>query len=797
MKDQNVQVYSNQLRKLGIEHNLFEHPQLISVAEVQKYLGYGMDDSAATLLMKAGDQFVAIIRRGDTKLDSEKVKKLLGVTTLRMATDDEFTTITRVPSGAASVYLPDIPTYIDEKIFEKEYINAGSGSLLVTIRYKSEDLKKIPDIQIVNITTREHKTSASPTAFEMTKQTIIDSHLPHEFIYHPPIKTVEEGLAFLGIDASRGVSTLIFQTEKGTVAVLRRDDHQLSEDKLKQELAVTALRMCQPKEVLRLTGCEIGYVTPYNPDCTVLMDKTILEKEFVYLGTGSPEYDLKIAPKDLITFTKATVCDVIETGVVRTKRRMLSGITPSGDGCLHIANHLGAVRQFIQMAKAYECFLFVADFHALTTVQNKEQLQKNVETLILEELSLLKGFLSDKEFENLTFFRQSDIGLHPELQTILNNVTPFGLLKRAHAYKDKLQKDVAEEEVNLGLFNYPILMAADILMYKPDLVPVGKDQKQHIEITRDIAERFNKTYKTKTFKLPDGYIPEEVAVIMGTDGKRKMSKSLGNIISIFDDEEIIKKQVMGCYTDPTRKHATDPGHVEGNMVFTYLDFFGDRQQVTSMKEEYKKGKISDIAVKEYLFESLMKTFTPARKRYEELRNQPEKVREILKRGAEHARTIAEQTIKEVREVTGITNRYSFGSPFTVQSSQKDTISIDEFARIEIRVGKVITAENIEKSDKLIRLTVNIGTKDTRTILTGVRDYGYTPEDFTGKQFFFVVNLAPRRMMGEESQGMILAVDSPRKASGEAGGLELPFGKHGSTKPIFISAEGLPIGAKIR
>lgn len=242
------------------------------------------------------------------------------------------------------------------------------------------------------------------------------------------------------------------------------------------------------------------------------------------------------------------------------RKRFLSGITPSGDGSLHIGNYLGAVKQFIELARDHECFLMVADLHALTTVQNREQLAKNTETLIIHELALLG------DLKNITFFRQSDVAEHTQLQSILNNVTPVGLIKRAHAYKDKLQGEVSEDDINMGLFSYPILMAADILMYKPDLVPVGKDQKQHVEITRDIAERFNKTF-SPIFTLPEAYIPEEVAVILGTDGKRKMSKSLGNIISIFDDEDVIKKQVMGTYTDPTRIHASDPGHVEGNMVF--------------------------------------------------------------------------------------------------------------------------------------------------------------------------------------------------------------------------------------
>jgi tryptophanyl-tRNA synthetase len=456
-------------------------------------------------------------------------------------------------------------------------------------------------------------------------------------------------------------------------------------------------------------------------------------------------------------------------------KRILSGITPSGDGTLHIGNYLGAVKQFKQLAVENDCFLFVADLHALTTIQEKGKLAKNIETLILSELALLG------DLKNITFFRQSDVPMHTELQTILSNVTPLGLLKRAHAYKDKLGKDVSEEDINVGLFNYPILMASDILMYQTDLVPVGKDQKQHIEIARDVGERFNKTFKKNVFKLPDGFIPEDVATIFGTDGKRKMSKSLGNVISIFEPEDVIKKQVNSCYTDPTRAHATDLGHIEGNMVFTYLDFFGETKKVKELKDAYTKGKVSDVEIKEYLFESIMKTFAPARARFEELKANPKLVSEILQNGADKARSVAKETMTAVREAIGLTTKYSFFTyPFRAQNMP---ITIDDFAAVDMRVGKVTEAENVEKSEKLIRLHVDFGPAPDgaglRTIFTGVRTYGYTPETFIGKQFFFVFNLAPRKMMGEESQGMIMATD----------GLD--------GKPLFVSAQGMPVGARIR
>jgi methionine--tRNA ligase beta chain len=216
------------------------------------------------------------------------------------------------------------------------------------------------------------------------------------------------------------------------------------------------------------------------------------------------------------------------------------------------------------------------------------------------------------------------------------------------------------------------------------------------------------------------------------------------------------------------------------MVFTYLDFFGEKERVNQLKESYTKGTVSDIDVKECLYKSLMKFFTPARKRYEELKKNPELVKNILARGAGVARRVAGQTIKEVREVVGLENTYEI-------SRKKQVINIDDFGQIEMRVGKVTTAENVEKSEKLIRLHVDFGEFGKRTIFTGVRTYGYTSDDFLGKQFLFVVNLEPRKMMGEESRGMILATD----------GLELPFGKHGDKKPIFVSGEGLPMGAKVR
>ncbi len=460
---------------------------------------------------------------------------------------------------------------------------------------------------------------------------------------------------FHGIKLKNAMATILYKTEKGIIAAVKRADTQINLEKLKKVSGVNGLTFATPDD-LHALGTEVGLVPYLGLDIPYFVDMRVLEIDKAYGIAGVKTVGMAMDAKDMCTANGGIVGDftVFEKKVDISAGgfRFLSGIAPSGDGSLHIANYLGAVRQFVKLAKTNEAFLMVADLHALTTIQDKATLQKNTETLILNELALLG------ELKNITFFRQSDVPMHTELQSILNNVTPLGLLKRAHAYKDKLGKDVMEDDINVGLFSYPMLMAADILLYKPDLVPVGKDQKQHIEITRDIAGRFNRTFKKNIFKLPDPYIPEAVAVILGTDGKRKMSKTLGNIISIFEKEEVIQKQVNGTFTDPTRKHATDPGHIEGNMVFTYLEFFGEKAEVDQMKDLYTKGQISDVEVKKYLFESLMKTFKKARARYADLAAHPEKVKKILKEGAVKARAVAGATIGEVREAVGLVNQYS-------------------------------------------------------------------------------------------------------------------------------------------
>lgn len=326
--------------------------------------------------------------------------------------------------------------------------------------------------------------------------------------------------------------------------------------------------------------------------------------------------------------------------------RLVSGITPSGSS-LHIGNYFGAVKPQIALQDSHEAFYFIADLHALTTVKDKKQLEENILGVVINYLSL--GLNPEKT----VFFRQSD-SLNSELAVVLGNYVSYGQMQRMHAFKDKLQKGSSVESINMGLFNYPILMAADILLYKPMGVPVGEDQRQHVELTRDIAENFNKAYGNDFFPLPKALISKSVGRITGTDGERKMSKSLGNTVGIFEDEEIIKKQIMGCFTDPNRKRVTDPGKVEGNPVFLYHELINDNtQEVDDLKSRYREGKVGDVEVKEKLIAAHKRLFAKARSKREEYLSNLDKVREILESGAEKARKVAEKNLSEVYEIIGL------------------------------------------------------------------------------------------------------------------------------------------------
>ena len=318
--------------------------------------------------------------------------------------------------------------------------------------------------------------------------------------------------------------------------------------------------------------------------------------------------------------------------------RSLSGIQPSG--ILHIGNYFGAIKQFVEMQNEYEGFYFLANYHALTSSPKGKELKKNTLDVILDYLAL--GLNPEKS----TLFLQSDVPEHVELAWILSNVTPMGLIERAHSYKDKVSKGI---KPNMGLFTYPILMASDILIYDPDVVPVGKDQKQHLEITRDIAIKFNETYGKEIFKLPQDRILEDVAVVPGTDGD-KMSKSYGNVINMFAPAKEIKKQIMNIVTDSTP--LEEPKNPDNNIVKLY-SLFASSAETEILKEKFLAGNFGYGHAKNELFDKFMDYFGPYRQKREELLNNMDYVYEILRNGAKKARSVASGKLEIVRDIVGL------------------------------------------------------------------------------------------------------------------------------------------------
>ncbi len=321
------------------------------------------------------------------------------------------------------------------------------------------------------------------------------------------------------------------------------------------------------------------------------------------------------------------------------KKRILSGVKPTGKA--HLGNYLGAMKNHVSMQNEYDSFIFIADLHSLTTVKDSKALQELITDLALDYLAL--GIDPDKT----VFFRQSDIHEHAELTWVLNCVTPMSMLELAHAYKDA--KARGEKEINAGVFDYPVLMAVDILIYKPNIVPVGKDQKQHVEIARDIAGKFNRIFG-KVFEIPEAYIPEEVAVVIGTDGQ-KMSKSYGNTIEIFAAEKDLKKQVMGIVTDSTPiDRPKDPAK---DNVYKLYSYFASGEEKIALAEKYKAGGYGYGDAKKLLLEKILDHFGPCREKRAELKNNPDYIKQVLKIGAEKARAVASATKAEVWDKVGL------------------------------------------------------------------------------------------------------------------------------------------------
>ncbi len=321
--------------------------------------------------------------------------------------------------------------------------------------------------------------------------------------------------------------------------------------------------------------------------------------------------------------------------------RVLSGIQPSGRGNLHIGNYFGAIKQYLElMNKGYECFYFIANYHAMTSIQDGDLLRNNTR-------ELAKGYLAAGIDPNrATFFRQSDVPEILELYWILSCLTPMGLLERCVSYKDKVEQGL---KPNHGLFAYPVLQAADILIVNSNLVPVGQDQKQHVEVTRDIAIKFNNQYG-EILTVPEPYIVTNTAVVPGLDG-RKMSKSYDNILELFEPAKQVEKKIKRIPTDSTP--IEDPKNPDTCHVFGFLKLVASDEEIREWDQRYRQGGMGYGEVKKRTAELMNEFLEPLRQKYEELSKDEDFVEDVLHEGGLKARKGAKKLMEQVCEAVGI------------------------------------------------------------------------------------------------------------------------------------------------
>lgn len=339
-----------------------------------------------------------------------------------------------------------------------------------------------------------------------------------------------------------------------------------------------------------------------------------------------------------------------------TRKRILTGDRPTGK--LHLGHYVGSLRHRLAFQEQYECFFIIADLHMLTTKPTKEdiyQIGENARQIVLDHLAI--GI----DPEKVTFYLQSAVHEVYEIQLLLSGMVTVERLQQLPSIKD-MASAAGLEQMPYSLLGYPVLQAADILMPRGHLVPVGKDNEAHVEICRQIARRFNNLYD-EVFPLPEPFV--EGGTLVGTDGQAKMSKSLGNAILLSDDSKTVKKQVMSMYTDPKRVSADIPGTVEGNPVFIYHDTFNPNQaEIEDLKSRYRAGRVGDVEVKEKLYNALENFLTPIRERRAYYEAQTGYVDELLYTGTQRAQREAQETLiamKKAMGLTGVWNRIRRGA----------------------------------------------------------------------------------------------------------------------------------------
>ena len=324
-----------------------------------------------------------------------------------------------------------------------------------------------------------------------------------------------------------------------------------------------------------------------------------------------------------------------------TTKRIFSGIQPSGE--VHIGNYLGAIKNWVRLIDEYESIFCIVDLHAITVEHDPSLMQKSIHDAALVNIAC------GLDPEKCILFVQSHVSFHTELTWILNCVTPIGELERMTQFKQKSTQH--RQNINMGLMGYPVLQAADILLYQAQLVPVGDDQIQHIELAREIARYFNRRYG-EYFEEPQALLTES-ARIMGTDGKTKMSKSLNNSIGILEPEEEIWEKLRTAVTDENRQRRTDPGNPDICNIFTIHKGFSPQADIEMVNHECRKAGIGCVDCKKLLYKNLMEHLAPIRQKADDLQKQPEVIKEVLANGTRRCHSLAEEVMTQVRKRIGI------------------------------------------------------------------------------------------------------------------------------------------------
>ncbi len=444
------------------------------------------------------------------------------------------------------------------------------------------------------------------------------------------------------ISMTQTMPNIVLKTEKGLVVVQKRGDLQIDNKKLKKALGVQRLSLAN-KEELEKHGLEPGIVPPLGYDIPVYMDEKVLKNNEVYTGTGDRLFAIKLNPNDLIKVNKATVGDFIRSENSLTGGRVLSGIRATGR--LHLGNYLGAVKGMLELQNNpdYQTFYMVVDLHTVTTPYDENTLKESVRDIIIDYLAC------GLDPENSTLFIQSMVPEHIELGYLFSTVMSVARLQHLPTFKEKVKQH--PENVTMALLNYPVLMAADILIYKAGLVPVGIDQEPHLEIAREIARKMNEKYG---LDLPE---PERFATvgeyIPSLTGEGKMSKSVeGSYINLTDDLETIKGKLAKSPTDSGKGESIP---TEGGVaaLLEFVQLFQGRDKRQEYEKQYTESGIRYGDLKQDLAQAIYEELAPIQEKRKELEQNPEFVDNVIKQGAQKARQIATETLNEVKKAMGL------------------------------------------------------------------------------------------------------------------------------------------------